>query len=510
MNTLVLNRQTKNRYLWFMIWLAFAARLFRLDKHSLWFDDIINVHMAKLPLVAGLDSLIAQGIQLTPQYHWITKAWLPLGDSEWILRFPSVGFSLLSIPLVFQLGRQYFDTRIGLLAAAIFALNPYQVWYAHETRAYSLLTLAAIGGMLAFARFLKRKRWSTLQLILFNMIGIGSHYFMLLLPAVQFIFLLINFKRYHAHFRRWFGANIAAGSILIPWFGFIIARQHFAVGIGWVPKPGWLEPFFTIWNFSIGYQEEASPLLVAGLIVILVAMVLGIINLKRFKPFHQLILLWIFFPLVVVPIVSQGPTSFYVDRYFLVISPALALLISVGVMTLANDKLRLGLGGAVLLATVFGLSQVYFDETHFTRDDWRTMASTLRRQAQPGDGLVTCTDGYRLALNYYGLGDHFDQQAKAHQIYYVYPASFDFNAELVRYDRLWVVVSNPRQPQHHLGFSYPLDLNPAPLPEREATWFTQHQPDVIPVAGITALVYTLSEINTPDLNALIAWNCKTS
>ena len=55
-------------------------------------------------------------------------------------------------------------------------------------------------------------------------------------------------------------------------------------------------------------------------------------------------------------------------------------------MTIANQKLKIGLGLVLLLATIYGLGQIYFNQTYFTRDDWRGMAHILAQEAQPGDG----------------------------------------------------------------------------------------------------------------------------
>ncbi|OQY44350.1 MAG: hypothetical protein B6242_12930 [Anaerolineaceae bacterium 4572_78] len=125
---------------------------------SLWFDDIITVHLAKLPFVMGLDGLLGQGIQLTPFYHLVVKTWLLIGDNqtEWFLRFPGVCFSLVSLPLMYKLGKLYVGHTTGLVAMALIAINPYQIWYAHEVKIYSALVVASIGAMYAFGIYLKR------------------------------------------------------------------------------------------------------------------------------------------------------------------------------------------------------------------------------------------------------------------------------------------------------------------------------------------------------------------
>lgn len=492
-----------------LIVIGFGLRLFQLDRQSLWFDDIITVHLARLPIIDGLDGLIGQGIQLTPLFHWLVKAWFIIGDSDAVLRLLPISISLLTIPLIYQLGRVYGNRQVGLLCAALFALNPYQIWYAHELRLYSLLTFSAVGAMFTFRQLLKgRGGWNTIGFILFNALGFASHYFMFLLPTVQFIFFLRYFRRYFVHFRQWMLINVLSGAVLLPWFGYIFYRGQFTFGIGWIPTPQPIDLLYTIWNFTLGYQDEAPLWLCVSFLIVLGLLSWGIIVVRQQKPFHFLLLTWLFLPLLIVWLFSQGASSFYVDRYFLIVTPVVTLLLALGLNVIQPRTIRLTLVSLALLTTLSGTSQLLFKQSHFTRDDWRGLALAFRQEIQPTDGLVTCTDGYRLALNYYDPGPILARQRQAGEVYFVYPASADFNEIASHYQRLWVAAVNPRQPQHHLGFSYPLQPNRAKLSEATQQWLAQNRPQVVAVAGLTAFAYDVT--SPPDMNELVPWICKTS
>ena len=495
----------KNRPLLLLIAFGFALRLFRLGEQSLWFDEIITVHLAKLPLREGLDGLLAQGIQLTPFFHWLIKGWLAVGDSDWLVRFPAVCFSLLLIPLMYRLGRTYVSAEAGLWAAALATVNPFQVWYAQEVKVYSALVVAAAGAMLAFGQLLRGERkGSGAALGLFHALGVSAHHFMFLVSTVQFVFLALRLKQYYRHLRGWLLAQALAASVLLPWFGYILHRRYFAVGIGWVPRPGAWEPLLTLWNFSVGYREEATAGVILSAGVAALSLLLGVRAMLRRGEWGRFVLLWLFLPLAVVWLFSQGKISFYVDRYFLVIAPALLLTLAAGVANLSTARLRYGLGAALLLAMLYGTGQIFFNPTYFRKDDWRSMARQLTAQAQPGDGLVTCTDGYRLALDYYNLGGVL----AGNEPLFLYPVSPNFNRALEPYRRVWVVTSNPRQPQHHLGYSYRRSPELARLLSAERAWATANAPQVIAEAGITAYAYPHpSPSPPPDWNRLIEWLC---
>jgi hypothetical protein len=90
-----------------------GLRLFHLAEQSFWFDEIVTVALARVSWHGGLVGLLGQGIQLTPLFHWVIKLWLAVGDSDWLVRVPSMAVGVITIPLIFKLGRFYFDDKGG-------------------------------------------------------------------------------------------------------------------------------------------------------------------------------------------------------------------------------------------------------------------------------------------------------------------------------------------------------------------------------------------------------------
>ena len=124
---------------------GFGLRLTLLGEQSLWYDEGVTWMLSQMQL-PDLIEWTANDIQ-PPLYYlliWITD--ILFGDSEWVLRFPSVALNTLSIPLIFALAQRLFprSTRTWFLAAAITALSPLMVYYSQEARMYTLLTLEAI------------------------------------------------------------------------------------------------------------------------------------------------------------------------------------------------------------------------------------------------------------------------------------------------------------------------------------------------------------------------------
>ncbi|KXK11102.1 MAG: Oligosaccharyl transferase STT3 subunit [Microgenomates bacterium OLB23] len=112
-----------------------------------------------------------------PLYYVFSHVWMQLGNLisigslEWFLRLPSVFFGLITIYLTFLLGKKMFSLHVGLFAAFLLAIAPFHIYYSHEFRMYSLLTLLCLLCWNA----LYDKRWILLSL--FVALSTYTHYF---------------------------------------------------------------------------------------------------------------------------------------------------------------------------------------------------------------------------------------------------------------------------------------------------------------------------------------------
>ena len=119
---------------------AFVLRVYRLDFQSLWIDEGWTVYFARLPLAELWHWLQTEEIH-PPFYFPAMHEWVRLtGDSDFALRYFSAVFSTVSVPLMFRLGKTLGGARVGLLAALLLAVSPYQIWHAQDARNYALLS----------------------------------------------------------------------------------------------------------------------------------------------------------------------------------------------------------------------------------------------------------------------------------------------------------------------------------------------------------------------------------
>jgi len=503
MNGLIFKLNQTKIWMLFIILIGFAARLYQLDAKSLWFDEIITVALARLPWNEGLVSLLAQGIQLTPLFHWVIKLWMLVGQSDWLFRIPALLVSLLTIPLTFKIGHFYFDSKVGLLAAFIFAINPYQVWYGQEVKLYSLLVFAALGSMLAFGHMLQSKgQHGWIAMMGFNVLGFPAHYFMFLISAIQFLYIVVTLRRSRRVLRYWFVAQIVPVLVLIPWWLFIIYQNQLAVGIGWVPQPRWFDPLLTVWDFSFGYSgQQPAPIIIVSLIVLAIGLLIGVWQSWRLSTWGVLMTLWLIFPPVITYVMSFRYISFYVDRYLLIISPVVTLLTVYGLLSIPLKWLRWGMTVVFIGGTVWGLGSIYFDPVLYNKDDWRMLAQNVDTQAQPGDMVIACHSGYRLAFEYYN--PHHTLRPDD----VVALVDMDQPTNVTDDQTAWIINLHYRPPVHTLAADLSLVLDPTLLSPAAARWEAENFRGNLTVAGISVYRYDVSDISL--LSEVVRWHCQS-
>ncbi|MDY7040526.1 MAG: glycosyltransferase family 39 protein, partial [Chloroflexota bacterium] len=112
-----------------IVLLAFAVRVYHLDYQSLWRDEVDAIRFS----YDSLDTLLANFTRAGwngPLYYLFLRPWLAVaGDSEFALRFFSLLWGVLAVPLTYAVGRRLLAPHSAVLASLLVALSPYLVWY---------------------------------------------------------------------------------------------------------------------------------------------------------------------------------------------------------------------------------------------------------------------------------------------------------------------------------------------------------------------------------------------
>jgi hypothetical protein len=124
-----------------------------------WIDEGISVGIASHP-VRQIPGLLRNMDGSPPLFYLLLHFWMRLfGTSPTATHVLALLASLVTIPLAYWVGRDLFDRRAGLAAAALMATNPFLGWYSTETRMYPLVVALSIAGLGLAVRAVRDRRW---------------------------------------------------------------------------------------------------------------------------------------------------------------------------------------------------------------------------------------------------------------------------------------------------------------------------------------------------------------
>jgi mannosyltransferase len=173
-----------------LVLLSLVLRIWQVNE-SLWIDELHTAWCATGTL-GQVAPRAAIGNQ-SPVFFWLE--WLlvrVIGVSEASLRLPSVIAGSLLPLAVFLFGRRWSLGAVGLVAAALLAIDPQSIFYATEARPYAVLQLLAIAHIALTMEIATQPRrdlrlvWVGVAATLFHL-----HYTAALLIAAESVFLAI-------------------------------------------------------------------------------------------------------------------------------------------------------------------------------------------------------------------------------------------------------------------------------------------------------------------------------
>ncbi len=210
---------------------AFALRVFDLTKQSLWPDEFINVDASRWPLGQIWTQLVGDKV---PALALLLKPWqAAAGSSPFSLRFPSVIFGTLLVALGFLLARRLLGRSAGLAAGVLLALSPFQIYYAQEATAYSLLGALSLLTSWIFLRWRARpgRRVLAGQGVVYALL-LYTHYVGVFVPLSHAAFAGVSWlgrrappDRRNRDFpqslppvsRQWIAAWALGAALFLPW-----------------------------------------------------------------------------------------------------------------------------------------------------------------------------------------------------------------------------------------------------------------------------------------------------
>jgi hypothetical protein len=323
--------------------IALALRLFRLEVHDFWYDEVFAAMYTKFPSASW-----------NPVLYWdILSAWAKtFGVSELSLRFLPMLFSFLTTVVVFLLGKELFDRKTALFSTWLIALSPFHLWYAQEARDYAMVVF--VGTLASYVLFMALKQSSFKKwgaFVLLSLAGAYMNYFYLFLLAAQslYVFYVSQFRIRKVFFPF---LLVAAVYSLRPVESLQGKFSAFLKGALWIPRPDWQSMPITLQDYLLGYNGTAFLYTLASCAALAAFIHLFFIARKKkdMQPNISFCVFLFMIPILSVFLFSKLFFSVYLTRGLLLFSPYFYLLIAYAVMEWRREV------RAVMAAILIGIS----------------------------------------------------------------------------------------------------------------------------------------------------------
>jgi len=394
--------------------LALGLRWLGITNESLWLDEATSLSLARLPLVELVTHLLKEDVH-PPLYFAMLHFWIAGGDGVAYLRLLSVLTGVLTLPAVYLLGRQLFDARVGLIAAALLAISPLHIYYSQMVRNYVLFVLLVVLAFYTLLRAMQTDRWLWWCLYIVSAIAsLYSHYYSVLTLFIQNVIALAFARRAGSGrpWRHWLVASTAVGAVFGVW---LLNSAMLTEGVA----PGWLSAASapsvaslpsTVAQFTLGETagQYARWARLGSYFFFTLMLVAASVERApggrrfRFRRQAGVWMSWAYFliPLIAIWLVSQVKPM-YALRYLMPFMVPYYLLLAAGVVALDRRWPRwLAFG----LSLAFIAPGVWYTYQTPQEHDWRIVSTYVLERAQPGDVVVFNPPWYSKPFDYYAAG----------------------------------------------------------------------------------------------------------
>jgi mannosyltransferase len=398
------------------------------------------------------------------------------GISPVALRLPSALAMGVAAAGVSVLGARLGGTRLAVAAGLVFAILPRVTWLGIEARPYALATALAVWATVVLLAALDRRStglWVAYALLVGA--GIAVNIYGGLLLVAHAVSLLLTRRRTWRQCTPWLVAGIAGAVLASPVVlravgqtgqlggeDFRISQLVRNVGVNQWFLGGTPTTTGGVDTTVVSLTDPASLWKYAAVGVALVAWTLiAVAVVAAFRRRSDAaarnalswLLPWIVVPTAVIGLYSVVVSPMYSARYLSFASPAVALLIGMGILALRSRAAKITAGVLLVALTV----PVYLSQRTLwakSSSDWVSVAEYVQTHATPGDGVY-------FSPRYPVDGDLVRQTTRG--IATAYPDAF------ARLDDL-TLVQTAVQAGNLTGFSRTLAASTAALAGEDTVW----------------------------------------
>lgn len=444
---------------------AGCLRFYGLSKESLWLDEAVTI----IRLSSTLNNALGGESTNPPLYYVLLHFWMKVfGSTEAGARSLSILPSLIAVILTYLLGNRLYNRGTGLIAASFMAISTFQISYAQEARAFTLLMGLLLASMLFMDIALKSKSksksmWGWFGYFVFTVASLYTHFYAVFFVIGENLFFLLCWKKSRHKITPWLTVNLAILLAFLPW---MMVMLKTAGGAGQYRRYLLLKVPQALFSFLAGKTlvplDEAAVKDIPGTLIshwhfLLMAMVsFGVVLFAAFCAIPQYRRgTYFFLSMCLGPMSLAFFISFKImifdERYLIGVSPVLYLFFASGLVYIITSYSRfnapaklVALVAVILVVTslALGLYNYYFNP-RFGKEQWREVVQYVEVHGTPGDPILFYPDFVIAPYEYY---------ANRPDLHFVPITKSMENQEVIEWkrtlqtvgpdNRLWLVVSH--------------------------------------------------------------------
>jgi mannosyltransferase len=417
------NRQTISRRILaaiiLMVLLSSGIRLFRLGDHSFWYDEAATAENVKSIVDYpqgdpwGIFSFSKEE-RVAPLYFFLVLPFYLLSNNELILRLPSVFSGVCSIPLIFLLGKQLANQRVGIIAALLLTLSPFHLYYSQELRPYSLFMFLALLALVMFNKFLEGHKTIYLWLTVVSItLGIYTHTYMIFVLLTLDLYIILNWRTNRPLLLKWFLCHLVIGVLCLPELSRLL--YHIRRGNTSLAdySPGMKSIASTFYTFTFGrvfFPTWKNLLFILAQGIFWgIGLLFGVWSLwskranKQGRQAFTLVIsagiIYIFiilFSIFLIPLYDEARVN-----YLIFLFPLYLFIVALGWSMISKQKYRIALVSAALLISVVSSIPFFFQWEVVGKGNFRAAAEYIQNNLAENDVIYHTNNISTLPVGYY-------------------------------------------------------------------------------------------------------------
>lgn len=371
---------------------------------SYWGDEAASVLAAQRPLPI-LIGMLGHIDAVHGLYYLFLHAWVAaFGSAEAVVRFPSAIAVGAAAAGTVVLARGLFGGSVGITAGLVFALIPQVTRMGAEARSYAFGMAAAVWLTVWFVALVRRRDTTRRSWVLYAVASAAALYLFLylgMLLVVHAVWMLLQ-RPNRMVVRAWILSLLGALALAAPILVMAIGQRK---QIAFLAR----RDYATLQSVSVG-QWFASPsfavlawiLIALAPIGVLVARGVDVRSAVLERRGLAMIVTWLVAPTAILIIGNALVAPMYNLRYVAFCTPAVAVMMALGLRTVArtlagSSRTARRIDGTVasvvgvLLVAVVAAPSIIEQRGPFGKDggsDLRQTAQVIETHAAPGDAIV--------------------------------------------------------------------------------------------------------------------------